>query len=89
MHLPTCLMATSVPRCHVLVRFLPKSVMSSLMLSCFKLGFGCVGAFLGPEDINTAGTAKAPWVCVEGALADVAIPDGVVLLTVWARFCTC
>jgi len=48
-----------------------------------------VGAFLGPEDINTAGTARAPWVCVEGALAEGVKPDGAVLLTVWARFCTC
>ncbi len=49
-----------------------------------------MGTFLGPEDINTAGTARAQRDCVGGAtaLAGV-ILDWAVLLTDWARFCTC
>lgn len=49
-----------------------------------------MGAFLGPEDINTAGTASAPWDCVGGATALAGVKlEGAVLLTDWARFCTC
>lgn len=67
--------------------------MSIFKLSSFKLGFGCVAALFGAEDINTAGTVILLCVC-EGEVrvfVDVVTPDGggPVLLTVCTRFCTC
>ena len=92
--LPTELMATRIPRCHVLVRFLPRMLMLTFIASCLRAGFGWVAEFPGAEDTNTAGIfIMGPRVCEGGATklgGTIALdPDGADLVTVCIKFCTC